>query len=85
MNQEFRIIALIAIAFIIGLGVLILKPDYRIADNIASNSDYYPGSTLNTPTPEIPDEGTPTQSKFDSTVEEPLIDADEQTTKDFEF
>ncbi len=85
MNQEFRIIALIAIAFAIGLGVLILKPAYRIPDNIASNSDYYPDITLNTPIPEKTDPDTPIHSRTDSIDDELLINADEQTIKDFEF
>ncbi len=39
--QEARILFLVIMAFIVGIAVLILKPDYRFDQIIRSNSHYY--------------------------------------------
>jgi hypothetical protein len=49
MNQELRILIIIAAAFGLGLAVLIANPEYRIATNLLSNQDYYPGVDSDTP------------------------------------
>jgi len=37
---EFRLLSLILLAFLIGVVVVICKPDYRVDDNLRSNSRY---------------------------------------------
>ena len=40
-SQEMKLLILLGLAFFIGLVVLVLKPDYRVADNLQSNAGYY--------------------------------------------
>jgi len=42
MNREHKILILILIALIVGIAVVVIKPDYRVANNLASNRNYYP-------------------------------------------
>ena len=41
LSNEIRLLLLVAAAFLIGIIVLILNPDYRFKVNLESNKDYY--------------------------------------------
>jgi hypothetical protein len=40
ISPEIRLLTLILLAFLIGIVVVICKPDYRVKDNLYSNSRY---------------------------------------------
>ncbi len=42
ISQEFRLLLLILAAFLIGVIVLFLNPEFRIPQNLRSNIKYYP-------------------------------------------
>jgi len=40
-SQEFRLLMMILIAFLIGFAVIVFNPEYRISKNLQSNMFYY--------------------------------------------
>jgi hypothetical protein len=44
LQEELRLLLLIAAAFVIGALVLFFKPDFRVEQNLKSNAAYYSGT-----------------------------------------
>ncbi len=88
MNQELRILIIIAAAFGLGLAVLIANPEYRIANNLLSNQDYYPGvdsaAPASTPLPARSPQPPPPIHSPD-TPDDPASDPDTTHLDDTDF
>lgn len=59
-SQTRFLVLLIALAMLVGLGVIIFVPDYRFEQNLKTNRDYYPEGVSTAPITGITGEQTQT-------------------------